>query len=208
MLQPSIERLCAVMVRSQVTLLLAAVDQLAADGLVMSNQLRQRAGGADATTADVIRAAGQAAGAAAAQVALEQGQEAGSAPAAAAKAATVLLEAAGLMAPGAQLQELDVPAAAINAAPGTPATGRHSRQPSAGQPRQLQQQQQRRQQQLEQEDERSRQKVQHAREASRVAAELSSMQILVVLPYTEVLCFADVADNSSVGLTGSRDGHR
>jgi hypothetical protein len=110
-----------------------------------------------------------------------------------------------MMAPGAQLQ-MDSPAPANNAAPGTPSTGRHSRQPSASQPQQ--QQQQRRRQQLEQEDEGHRQKAQQAREASRMAAELSSMQILVVLPYAEVLCFADVADSSSAGLTGSSDGHR
>lgn len=191
----------------QVKLLLAAIDQLAADGLAMSSRLRQRAGGADATTADVVRAAGQAAGAAAAQIALEQGQEAGSAPAAAAKAATVLLEAAGVMAPGAQLQELEGSTAANSTALGVPGTGRHSRQPSAGQSQQQEQQQRRRQ--LEQGDEGVRQRAQQAHEASRVAAELSSMQILVVLPYAEVLCFADVGDSSSsAGITGSSDGHR
>lgn len=183
----------------QVKLLLAAVDQLAADGLAMSQRLRQRAGGAAATTADVVRAAGQVAGAAAAQMALEQGQEAGGAPAAASKAATVLLEAAGMVAPGAQLQDLE-PDAADGRPASTPAVGRHSgQQPAAGQSftSQLQQQQQ---------DQEHTQRQAH--DVGRLAAELSSMQVLVVLPYAEVLCFADVWDSSSTGAAVGSEGHR
>jgi hypothetical protein len=34
------------------------------------------------------------------------------------------------------------------------------------------------------------------------------MQILVVLPSVELLCFADVADGSSASMAGSSQGHR
>jgi hypothetical protein len=185
------------MVMPQVKLLLAAVDQLAADGLAMSCRLRQRAGGAGATTGDVVRAAGQAAGAAAAQLALEQGQESGSAPAAASKAATVLLEAAGMVAPGAQLQELE-PDAADGRPASTPAAA-GQQQPSAGQSYTSRQQQQ-------QQDQEHMQRQAH--DAGRLAAELSSMQVLVVLPYAEVLCFADAWDSSGAAAGAGSDGHR
>jgi type IV secretory pathway VirB10-like protein len=195
----------------QVKLLLAAVDQLAADGLAMSARLRERAGGAGATTGDVVRAAGQAAGAAAAQFAFEQGLEAGSAPAAASKAATVLLGAAGVVAPGAQLQELPADTAAAAHAAGQ--AGPSSWQPQADTQQQRQQQQQQQQQQgslqqRRQQSEEAEAQSKSAKAASRVAAELSSMQILVGLPYAEVICFADVGDSSCAGVAGSAAGHR
>lgn len=196
----------------QVKLLLAAVDQLAADGLAMSASLRQRAGGAGATTADVVRVAVQAAGAAAAQTALEHGQESGSSAAAASKAATVLLEAAGVVAPGAHLRQLQQPPGA--AADSQPAVLQPRQQggssssvhPAAGRPEAPASQQQR--QHDQQREEEQRHAATRAKEASRVAAELSSMQLLVVLPSVELLCFADVADGSSTSMAGSSEGHR
>jgi hypothetical protein len=52
-----------------------------------------------------------------------------------------------------------------------------------------------------------------AKAASRVAAELSSMQVLLLLPYAEVLCFADTTDttdssSSSGAAQGNNSGHR
>jgi len=177
-----------------------AVDQLAADAVAMSSRLRQKAGGADASTADVVRAAGQAAGAAAAQLALEQGQEAGSAPAAASKAAAVLLEAAGVVVPHAQLQDLPPDEQSTAGPSGQHSSHSSSRQevPAAGQSPSVQQ------------HEREQQKpgVAHASTASRVAAELSSMQVLLVLPFAEVLCFADVLDSSSANMSSTSSGHR
>jgi hypothetical protein len=199
---------CPLLCALQVKLLLAAVDQLAADGLAMSARLRERAGGAGATTADVVRAAGQAAGAAAAQVALEQGVEAGSAPAAASKAATVLLEAAGVVAPTAQLQELPADSAAPAQTAGQ-AGPSSSKRASAESQRQQQHQQGSSQQRRQQQREDAEAQGKSAVAASRAAAELSSMQILVVLPYAEVICFADVEDSSSTaGVADSASGHR
>lgn len=183
--------------RTQVKLLHAAVDQLAADGVAMFDRLKRQAGGPDATTADVMRAAGQAAGAAAAQLAMEHGQEAGGGSAAAAKAATVLLEAAGVMAPGAQLQ--DLPPAADSAAGA-------SSQPSSSRAASQQQRVHTAQQQQQQEPPGA--SGTRADTAGRAAAELSSMQVLVLLPYAEVICFADVLDSSDPDMATSRTGHR
>lgn len=202
--------LCCVHASLQVKLLLAAVDQLATDWLAMSGSLRKRAGGAGATTADVMRVAAQAAGAAAAQMAIEHGQESGSSAAAASKAATVLLEAAGVVAPGAQLQELQPSSAAGDGQPAVLQPRQHgggsssSQHPRAGRPAAADSQQQQRQQ----EEEEQRHAATRAKEAGRVAAELSSMQILVVLPSVELLCFADVANGSSASMAGSSQGHR
>lgn len=201
-------------INTQVKLLLAAIDQLAADSVVMSDRLRQRAGGFGATTADVVRAAGQAAGSAAAQIALDQGQEAGSAPAAASKAATVLLEAAGVVAPGAEFQDLPPAENSSSSYEAAVRPGQqHTSSSSSGPPPQPSQQAlhtQQRQQQRSSSPEAAESQGHSSRRASRVAAELSSMQILLVLPYAEVICFADVLEDDSSGDDGasSSSGHR
>lgn len=168
---------------------MAAIDQLAADSVALSDQLRQRAG-AGASTGSVFRAAAQAAGAAAAQLALQEGQEVGSAPAAASKAAAVLLEAAGVVAPSAQYHDL------LQTNKDTAAQTQAV--PDIQQPHRIEQQKQHRQQTG----------ATSADAASRLAAELSCMQVLLVMPYTELICFVDLEESSAAAGVPVISGHR
>lgn len=195
----------------QVKLLLAAVDQLASDAIAMSSRLKQQLGSTGATTADIMTAAGTAAASAAAQMALERGQEAGSTSAAASKAAAVLVETAGLVSPAARLQ--DVPATATkepeaNSSPtGQPSQHQHHqprhqarstpKAPAATTPSGRRQQQQE-----------AAAAVASAQAASRAAAELHTLQVLLSLPYAEIICFADVWDAGDPDMAATSSGHR
>jgi hypothetical protein len=188
---------CAVSVHdpAQVKLMMAAADQLAADALATSSRLKREAGGAQATTAEVMSAAGAAAASAAAHMVLEAGQEGGGSSAAASKAATALVETAGLVAPPARLPDLPEAAAEQHAPSSRSPMLHHQTTPT---PRRRQQQE-------------TAAADTSARAASRAAAGINTLQVLVSLPYAEVLCFADTQEgssSSSADMAAASSGHR